>query len=551
MPPRRLHVLEDTVAIQVDGETLRARPGEPVAIAMLAAGRTVFGRSVKYHRPRGAACLRGRCDGCLMRVDGVANVMTCRVPVAEGMVVETQNVLGSARADLLAVTDFLFPEGMDHHHMFTRFGPINQLMQKIARRVAGVGKLPDAVQPVVPARPLEVDVLVVGGGRSGVNAANAAAREGATVALLEEEPTLGGTCFKRGEPFPRPGPPIDLHRSTCAIAVHDDPTRLDPDGVPIRTVLAQKMAPGERGLLRIEAKMLILATGSAEGGAVAPGNDRPGVFSARAALTLLEHGVLPGEHVVAIGVGALLQRAIAQLRELGARVTGPVRSTQVTGIGGRPSVEYVKVDDTKIDCDAVLVGGPSTGVYELAGQAGAEVRFDGRGFWVVADDRGQTAHPRTFAVGRCTGRGVDADPRDARPQAHAAGALAAELDQAEGTERAPALPDAVRLPAGRSDKVFVCRCEDVTLHELEEAARRGHRDLEAAKRYTGFGTGWCQGKQCVAPCARLLTAVGGEAPTLPMTPRPPFHPVSLAELAGLPDREHDGHVDDGVEDPAP
>jgi NAD(P)H-nitrite reductase large subunit len=81
-------------------------------------------------------------------------------------------------------------------------------------------------------------------------------------------------------------------------------------------------------------------------------------------------------------------------------------------------------------------------------------------------------------------------------------------------------------------KAMVCRCEDVTLHELEEAIARGHDDLESLKRYTGFGTGWCQGKSCVALCARLLVERGGKA-DLPITPRPPFHPISLGDLAGL------------------
>ena len=83
-------------------------------------------------------------------------------------------------------------------------------------------------------------------------------------------------------------------------------------------------------------------------------------------------------------------------------------------------------------------------------------------------------------------------------------------------------------------KTLVCRCEDVTLHELEHAIERGHTDIESLKRYTGFGTGWCQGKSCVALCARLLTEKGGTA-KLPFTPRPPFHPTRLADLAGLAD----------------
>jgi NAD(P)H-nitrite reductase large subunit len=81
-------------------------------------------------------------------------------------------------------------------------------------------------------------------------------------------------------------------------------------------------------------------------------------------------------------------------------------------------------------------------------------------------------------------------------------------------------------------KTLVCRCEDVTLHDLLDAIARGHTDIESLKRYTGFGTGWCQGKWCVALCARILVEKGGTA-SLPITPRPPIHPISLGELAGL------------------
>src|SRR5579864_93313 len=86
--------------------------------------------------------------------------------------------------------------------------------------------------------------------------------------------------------------------------------------------------------------------------------------------------------------------------------------------------------------------------------------------------------------------------------------------------------------AGGVSKTVVCRCEDVTLHDLDEAVARGYTDIESLKRYTGFGTGWCQGKGCVALCARLLVERGGTA-ELPITPRPPLHPIALGDLAGL------------------
>ena len=86
-----------------------------------------------------------------------------------------------------------------------------------------------------------------------------------------------------------------------------------------------------------------------------------------------------------------------------------------------------------------------------------------------------------------------------------------------------------------SDKVLICRCEDVTQREIEEAVEKGYDDLESVKRYTGFGTGWCQGKQCVALAARVLVRLGGKPAQAPITPRQPFHPVPLGHLADMPE----------------
>jgi bacterioferritin-associated ferredoxin len=99
-------------------------------------------------------------------------------------------------------------------------------------------------------------------------------------------------------------------------------------------------------------------------------------------------------------------------------------------------------------------------------------------------------------------------------------------------------------------KTLVCRCEDVTLHELEDAMERGYRDIESVKRYTGFGTGWCQGKWCLAACARLIHERGGDA-ALPMTPRPPYHPVPLSVLAGMTELDLSGGRDEPEASSAP
>ena len=88
-----------------------------------------------------------------------------------------------------------------------------------------------------------------------------------------------------------------------------------------------------------------------------------------------------------------------------------------------------------------------------------------------------------------------------------------------------------------SDRTFLCRCEDVTLAELQHALAAGLRNIEELKRYTGFGTGPCQGKECMATVARELVRLGHiDAQALqPFTARPPTEPVSFGALASVPD----------------
>ncbi len=523
MSLRRAPIL-DRVEVTVDGEPLAAERGEPVAVALLAAGRRLFGRSVKYHRPRGPLCLEGRCDGCLMRVDGVPNVMTCRVGAAQGMRVETQNVVGTARLDLLAATDWFFPEGMDHHHMFTRFGPINRLMQKLARHIAGVGRLPDAPLPRVAPRELDVDVLVVGGGRAGIVAANAAAREGASV-LLVEELTFGGESVLLGQEVPPIGPPVDAREGVSAVGVYHEVaagfTGRDPTNEPVRWVLLED----DEGLLRVRCGSLVVATGTEAVPFPLAGGERPGVFSARGALRAMERGLAVGEVVALVGWGESLDRLGTLLGSEG--VLGPFAPSQVSAVEGRPQVEALVVDGRRMRCDAVVFDGARSAAYPVAAQAGARVAWDGRGFLVLADAEGRTAVPQTFAVGRVTGR------VRARDQADAAGRLAARGAAESAFVEPPVRALPVPLPAQASGKIVICRCEDVTLHEVEEAVQRGYRDIESIKRYTGFGTGWCQGKQCVALCAQMIASAGGDDAEQPFTARPPVRPIALARLAQL------------------
>ena len=86
-------------SITFDTRTVDAIEGEPLIVALLAAGVRVLRTMPRTGEARGGYCLVGRCADCLVMVDGSPNVRACVEKVRAGMIVETQHGLG-ARPEL-------------------------------------------------------------------------------------------------------------------------------------------------------------------------------------------------------------------------------------------------------------------------------------------------------------------------------------------------------------------------------------------------------------------------------------------------------------------
>ena len=87
---KRLGEVGAAVAITVDGKAVRARVGDTVAVALLAAGIDHCRTTPVTGAPRAPYCLMGVCFDCLVTVDGVGSRQGCLMPVRDGMTVETQ-----------------------------------------------------------------------------------------------------------------------------------------------------------------------------------------------------------------------------------------------------------------------------------------------------------------------------------------------------------------------------------------------------------------------------------------------------------------------------
>ena len=185
-----------SLAFTYRGKSYRGVAGDTVATALYANGVRVFGRSLKYHRPRGLYSLDGECSNAMVEVDGVPNVRAETTLLAAGMTVKPQNVKGSPEFDLMGFMDALswaMPAGF-YYRVFHKPARLWPTAIKQIRQAAGLGTLsPDfrmkgRFDEIYPA----ADVCVIGGGPAGMAAALAAAGQGLRVILLESRPRLGG-----------------------------------------------------------------------------------------------------------------------------------------------------------------------------------------------------------------------------------------------------------------------------------------------------------------------------------------------------------------------
>ncbi len=406
------------VTIDFEGEPIAAFAGEPVAVALHAAGIQTLARSPKYHRPRGLFCLDGHCAACLLRIDGRPNQRACLTPARANLRCARQNAFPSADVDLLAAADWLFPDGMDHHTMMTGSHTGNALFLKLVREMGGAGTLPDAPATTrLAALDETLDACVVGGGPAGLAAARAIAEAapGARVALYDEQATPGGSmlCEAGGR----------TRAAAMAAAAEGAGAKLVAHATAIGFYPEDEAPGGGRGLLaivaggrlvRVRARRYLYATGGYDQNLPFADNDRPGVIAARACGRLAFHwGVRPvrpkGKVIILDGAptAAPLEQALnaagiattrvdlARETVVAARGTKRVRGLELTSPeGGR-----------KIDGDLVAVATVPSPASELPRQHGAAVAFDVArgGFAAVVDERGATTAADVFACGDVTG----------------------------------------------------------------------------------------------------------------------------------------------------
>ena len=556
--------------------------GDTVATALYANGVRIFGRSLKYHRPRGIYSLDGECSNTCMSVNGIPNVRTETTLLKADMRVDAQNVKGSADTDLMGFMDkfdWMMPAGF-YYRMMHKPASIWPIAMKQIRKAAGLGTIsPDfEMKGVYDEIYPKADVCIVGGGAAGMMAALAAAESGQRVVLLEARPWLGG-CFDYRAAAYSKGKPLYQRARELAVQVEQTPNirvfkHTSLIGAYNNNLLtAFQVGSGDDSFderyIEIRATSVVVATGCTERPLLFDNNERPGVMQIGCAHRLARtYGLMPGRDAVfSVGHDLGLEAAI-DLFDMGLQVAcvADIREDSqdpelLAGLADRRipylcgwvavkahgckqvnKVTIATLDGTirrHIPCDLLVASAgltPATGPLSLAQ---ATFTYDDHtGFFLPAN-----LPDKMVAAGRMLGFN---SPQSIEASGRLAGLLAANAcgascrNQIEAAEKALAgLPrpergtKLVTAPV-KGRKTFICFDEDTTVKNIRQAIDMGFDVPELIKRFTSAGTGPGQGgiPGHNLPLYVAKYTASGPAQLQPTTVRPPLTPTYISTYAG-------------------
>jgi len=548
-----------------DGKEFLGFEGDTLASALIANGVSLFGRSFKYHRPRGVLTAGSEEPNALVELRTgnrlEPNMRATTVELFDGLVANSQNRWPSLNFDVMSINSLFAPFLTAGFYYKTFMWPASfweKIYEPAIRRAAGLGKPPKGFDPDDYEKAFaHCDVLVIGAGPAGISAALAAGRAGARVILCDENPVLGGRLLSEIVQI-NTMPALDwvrtatieleslsnvrILRRTTVFGIYDHGVYGAVERVGDHLETPLPYGPRQRSY-RIIAKRAILGSGAIERTMVFGDNDRPGIMLGSAVRTYVnQYAALPGRRAVVVLSSTDGLRTVETLKNQGAQVEAIIDSRNgdvvQRAIGGK-RVQAVQIRDKngavrEIECDLVSISNGWNPSLHLTCHLGS------RPVWNNAKNAflpGKLPQGLTV-IGAAQGRFT---LQEALDDGIRAGNEAAENTgfKPKDSEQNLAEPDIfehqpVWRIKGSKGKCFVDFQHDVTDLDIELANREGFKSVEHMKRYTTLGMATDQGKTANVAGLAILGEVSNRSISEVGTTifRPPYTPVTLGALAG-------------------
>jgi NADPH-dependent 2,4-dienoyl-CoA reductase/sulfur reductase-like enzyme len=421
--------------------------------------------------------------------------------------------------------------------------------------------------------PGHFDVVVIGAGPAGMAAAVAASDSGASVALIDDNPSAGGQIWRgeAGKTHDSAAATWFERLSKSAVKVIRGARVFHIDGpIDSRMDGGALAAETAQGILSVSYGKLILATGARERVLPFPGWTLPNVFGAGGLQALMKTGLeVAGKRIVIAGTGPLLFAVASYARKCGANVAAICEQTTLKKMArfaaatalvpgkipealgflwdlraiphlkncwpvaaiGKDRIERVRLVHNgrtrEVECDYLACGFHLVPNLELANFIGCEIE---NGF-VQVDEFQRTSADSVYCAGEPTGigglemalvEGQIAGYSAARNETSARKLLGQRARDARfAREMEAAFHLRSELKSLAEPDTFVCRCEDVPFGRV-----RQFDSWRAAKLHTRCGMGPCQGRVCGSAAEFLF---GWKVDSV----RPPVFPVPCASLAAI------------------
>ena len=424
------------ISFKFDGKTFFGFKGDTLASALIANGIHLVGRSFKYHRPRGIMTCGSEEPNAICQINDKSNltepnVRATEIELYEGLEANSQNCWPSVQFDIGGINNLISPFIPAGFYYKTFMWPKSfwkTVYEPLIRKTAGLGKSPIKPDPeIYDHKHVHCDVLVIGGGISGIISAKLSAKNNLNTILIDDKKELGGsTIFQDNEIFKinnkiskdwllneideiKKLKNLQIKTRTSVAAYHDYNYLLARESLNDHLPKNEKDRSVRQRLWKIRAKKVIIATGAIERPLVFNNNDRPGILLASSINKYLNYfGVTCGlKNVIFTNNDSGYEAAISlhkkgidvkiidlrkrsgselikETEKLGIKIYWNSTITNTFGYRKINSIEIMSLSEdgsnvigekNKISCDCLGISGGWTPMVHMHTQSGGKLNF--------------------------------------------------------------------------------------------------------------------------------------------------------------------------------